>query len=127
MDPDDLKAMDVEILRETLDRKSSPYPALLMRTATHGQNARIEPSLVSLAGMIADYFEFARNHPMPITAHIQDLDRQILPLLFVYRHATELALKYTIAQLIYQIRQREPHFKDAVPEHHRLGDLLEKA
>ena len=127
MDADDAGVMDDEIIRETLDRKPSPYPKLLMRTDTEGQNAQIQPSRIHSAGMIADYFEFARNHPMPPTAHEQDLDRRILPLLFVYRHATELALKYAIVQLIRQIQQREPGFSDVVPEHHRLGPLLDKA
>jgi hypothetical protein len=87
-----------------------------MWTSTHGQNATIYPSLITSAGMIADYFEFAHNHPMPITQHEQDLDRRILPLLFVYRHATELALKYCIVQLIHQIKHREPDFTDFIPE-----------
>ena len=129
---DDIKVMDDdeararENLRDFEDRKPSPYPKLLMWTPTHGQNAKIIPSHVSLPAMIADYFEFARNHPMPASVHEQDLDRRVLPLLFVYRHAAELALKYCIAQLIFHIRQREADFAEAVPEHHSLGTLLDK-
>ena len=37
--------------------------------SSDGQNAKIIPSHVSLAAMIADYFEFARNHPMPASVH----------------------------------------------------------
>jgi hypothetical protein len=124
MDPDDVESVDKKELQEILDRKPSPFPNLLTRTAKPGQNARIEPSLVSASGMIADYFEFARNHPMPETSHEQDLDRRIVPLLFVYRHATELALKYAFAQLRYHIRQREPEFDCQIPDHHSLGNLL---
>jgi hypothetical protein len=82
---DDIKAMDDdeararEELRDFEDRKPSPYPKLLMWTPTHGQNAKIIPSHVSLPAMIADYFEFARNHPMPASVHEQDLDRRVLP------------------------------------------------
>jgi hypothetical protein len=115
-----------EELREFEDRRPSPYPKLLMWTSTRGQNAKIIPSLVSPAALIGDYFEFARNHAMPASGHEPDLDRRLLPLLFVYRHATELALKYCIAQLIFHIRQRQTDFEDAVPEHHSLGGLLDK-
>ena len=124
MDDDESRAR--KELREFEDRKPSPYPKLLMWTPTRGQNAKIIPSHVSLAAMIADYFEFARSHPMPASVHEQDLDRRLLPLLFVYRHATELALKYCTAQLIFHIHHREADFEDAVPEHHSLGALLDK-
>jgi hypothetical protein len=127
IDPERYEAGEREFLREIEDRKSSRYPRLLMWAAPRGQNAKIYPSLINSSAMIADYFEFARNHPMPIAPHEQDLDRRILPLLFVYRHATELALKHLIGVLIHLIRQREPAFHDVIPEDHRLGSLLGKA
>lgn len=126
MEPDEYEAADAALIRELADRKPSPYPRLLMWAPPDGQNARIEPSLITPDGMISDYFEFARSHPMPATPLEQELDRQVLPLLFVYRHATELALKYALLQLAYHLRQREPGFTYPVPEDHRLGQLLDK-
>lgn len=47
--------------------------------------------------------------------------------MFLYRHATELALKYAIGQLRRHIRQREADFDCEMPEHHGLGNLLDCA
>ncbi len=126
MDPSELESADTELLRETLDRKPSPYPRLLMRTS-EGRSARIEPSLISAAGLISDYFDFARTFPLDETLRESQLDRRILPLLFAYRHATELALKYAIAQLRRHIRQRVPDFECELPRHHKLGNLVDRA
>lgn len=111
-----------ESIREALDRKPSPYPNLLMSDEA-SVTAYLEPTSTTVSGLIEDYFRVAKE----TTAKLQDdldADQRIVPILFLYRHAVELALKYSIALTIHKIRQREPDIQETVPENHKLCPLV---
>lgn len=121
-DDAELERQDTALIRRLLDRKPSPYPHLLK--GGHGTTrGLIGPSVSSASGLVDDYFELG-HRAAARTVEEPKLDLALLPVLFLYRHAVELSLKYAIALLIRAVEDCEGAANEEVPEHHNLASLL---
>lgn len=123
LDFDDLKKRDDALMKEALDTKHSPYPKLFMEVPD-GINAYVRKGDIYTPSLVDDFFGIAREAAERVPEGT-DADQKIRPVLFLYRHAVELALKVARWQLIHVIHQHEPDFKpDGVDDKHQLGVLL---
>ncbi len=121
-DDRDAQARDDELLRDGLDRKPSPYGALITPSAD-GPNVQIHPDLIEPSGLLSDYFQFAREAARDLPTNPLDIERRLLPLMFNYRHAVELALKYALANLAWAIHKDDALFTFTVPSPKKLRDF----
>jgi len=121
MDADDLEQMDAKLIADALDTNPSPYPKLFVRVNT-GANAYVRTGYIYEAGLVDDFFGLAREAAERVPEGA-DAEQKILPVLFLYRHAVELALKLARRQLIRAVLQHED-FKPGAVDRHELGVLL---
>jgi hypothetical protein len=119
---DEAKERDDALIRETLDRKPSEFPHLLMWST--GVVAFVRKDHVFDEGLVDDYFGLAHE----VASRVEngaDADQKIFPVLFLYRHAVELALKSVRRELIRALLKNETGFKPTKLDRHELKLILD--
>ncbi len=107
-----MDSFEEKVIAEWLDRKPSPYPRLLMH-AGNELDVYLHRKDESASAFSQAYFQaaesFVKNPPQPL------FDYQVLPVIFLYRHYVELALKECLESLLGLVHLVEPEF---VPDAH---------
>ena len=109
-------------LRDAADRKPSPFPKLLMGLG-NARDARLAVDLTSDYAYEDAYFDAARKLSAGARVGLQ-VDQDVLPILYLYRHFVELMLKSCIHHLNVHVYAHDPSGVLKRPEHHRLDALL---
>lgn len=123
-DEPDMAQQENAFINDVLDRKPSPYSHLLSG-GNRTLRGLIGPSVSTPSGLVEDYFELA-HHAAHRTTEQHKVDLALLPVLYLYRHAVELALKYVVVLLIRAVEQGGGSTTETVPEGHDLEELLKK-
>ena len=120
------KEEDDRLIQEALDRKPSPYPKLLM-PLDNDRNAHLSASVLNSASYIESYFLAAeRLSKEAFLGPAAQEHEVVLPILFLYRHFTELSLKSCVSSLGWLIKKHVAAYGFKAPEHHRLLKLLKQ-
>jgi hypothetical protein len=113
-----------ELIEEHMNRRPSPYPKLLMALGDERRDARITPEAFDLMSLGKEYYEAALRL-LDDAPEAPKVDGVVMPILFLYRHFIELALKAILIGLGDHLHERAGAAYQ-VYAMHNLARLLNK-